>query len=260
MDASDKSRTVEFTTSICYEKPSLHNSFIAETRYIQGYDCQQLWRQRGFMDVLLLHFIGELPQPKQVHALEMLFVGLMNLGPRDSAIRSAMLAGITKTRPEHLLPIGLLASQGERNGASEVATAHQFMVRHRGIDASICLQSCIAPMKPDAGPLAPGFGSSYGSIDPILQALAEDIGNLLPDSEIFSWCQSLATLLRNHDQGWLAPGLVAAMCVELGIGAREGMGLYQLAKSVGILAQGMEQTHLPIAQAPMLKDEFYEQI
>lgn len=255
----------EFATSICFEQPVKDNPFLAQTRSIMGYDCRDLWRNTSFFDVLLLHFIGELPEPRHRRTIELLFTGLMNMGPRDVAIRSAMLAGLTKTRPEHLLPMGLLACEGERNGANEVEASYRFIQQHMGAPASVCLKACLthvtdSDLQKNLVHIVPGFGASYTEIDPIMQELAKEIALQLGNSPVFSWCETLISGLALYKQGWLAPGLVAAVCIEVGIGAREAIGIFQLAKSVGVLAHGMEQTHSPISEAPMLGDDHYEYV
>ena len=55
--------------------------------------------------------------------------------------------------------------------------------------------------------------------------------------------------------GWLKTGIAAAVFCELGIGARESVGLFQLICAPGIFAHGVEQTHKPITAIPMLADE-----
>ena len=56
-------------------------------------------------------------------------------------------------------------------------------------------------------------------------------------------------------RGILDTGLIAAVAVSLGIGKRESIGLYQIARAPGIFAQGIEQSHKPITAIPMLSDE-----
>ncbi len=248
----------EFSTAICFEQANTQNPFLAQARFIRGYRDRELWQTKSFIEVLLLHFLGELPDPKQTQVLETLFVGLMNLGPRDTGTRAAMVAGISKTRPEHLLPIGLLAIQGTKNGSSEVEAAHEFIRSHMAIEP----RAWVAQQLPEASSAAqqpyPGFGAVYGDIDPILTLLAQDIFALVPDSNVFQWCQNFVVELRSLNQGWLVSGLVAAVCLELGVAKRESIAIFQLARSVGIAAHGMEQSHQPLTHAPMLGDDHYE--
>lgn len=251
-------KNAQVTTRICLEQAQAENPYLAAQRFVHGYAVDELWSGSSFIDVLLLNFLGELPSNAQKRQLETLFIGLMNLGPRDAGIRAAMLAGITKTSPEHLLPIGLLASQGHQNGANETEAAHEFIARHRHQDPFRCGQKRCAQLQDKHDHIAPGFGSSYGDIDPIIQRLADHLLAIAPEAQALVWCSDFVKALKPKRQGWLVPGLVACVCLDLGIAARESVGIYQLAKSVGIVACGMEQTHFPINATQMLADKHYE--
>jgi len=239
-------------TRICFEQPCPDNPYNAQKRLLQGYDLMELWRDASYVDVLLLLFTGELPQPQQRRFLEMLMVGLINPGPRHGAVRAAMLAGVSKTAPEHLLPLGLLTGSGEQGGALAVAASHAYLQSHLEEDPSVCAQKCLS-----VGP-APGFGTHHGGPEPIWQQLGEDLTAAWPGSPVMNWCGIFAATLSKSGQGWLAPGLVAAAGLALNLGARESMGLYQLLIAPGVVAQGMEQTHRPISSNPLLADDHYE--
>lgn len=251
----------EFQTAICREIPSPQNPFVAERRLIAGYDTQDLWNRCDLSQLILLLLTGERVSAARQRALQMLLVGLATCGPRDVANRSAMLAGGTKTRPEHLLPIGLLAAEGDRNGANTVEQAHRFLRRNRRKDPSALARSLVASRENTEDSVAPGFGSVYGSVDPIAGRLAQDILSVLaPEAPTLQWADQFASALAGNEQGWLICGVTAAVCVEVGIGARESIGLFQLGKAPGVLALGMEQTRQQISDRQILSDECYERI
>lgn len=249
-----------FSTAICLEEASEDNPFVAASRYIRGYPVEELWQNSSFVEVLLLMFTGDIPSSNSATLFERLLVGLMNLGPRDAAVRAAMTAGVSNTAEEHLLPIGLIAGSGERNGANEVPLACKFIIKHSKTDPLQCAEQRIGQLQDEHAHVAPGFGGHYGSIDPILARLADDCFVLRPESRIFNWCRQFNAQLAAYNQGWLASGLVAAVCCELGIRATESVAIYQLCKAPGIAAQGFEQLRYPVKSNPLLTDDQYELI
>lgn len=247
-----------FSTSICLEEACEDNPFVAKQRYIKGYPVDQLWQHASFAEALLLMFIGDIPSHTSAALFERLLVGLMNSGPRDPGVRAAMTAGVSKTAEEHLLPIGLLAGSGENNGANEVQRACKFIIKYSKMDPIVCATQRMEQLRDEHAHVAPGFGGHYGMPDPILSRLADDCFALLPDSRIFMWCRQFNAELHACNQGWLASGLVAAVCCELGIRATEAVAIYQLCKAPGIAAQGFEQLRYPINSNPLLADDNYE--
>lgn len=259
--ADNKADNYEFQTAICREQASDENPFVACKRWIAGYDSRSLWQKCSFTDLLVLQLTGDLPNANHRHILEMLLCGLASSGPRDTACRTAMLAGISKTRPEHLLPIGLLASEGERNGTNAVEAAHRFLRKYRRADPAKLVFD-LAEKRTDAlDPVVPGFGHSYGAIDPLTKTLAADILHATEaPSATLLWASKLADALAEYDQGWLLSGLTAAVCIELGISARASMGVFQLGKAPAVLGYAMEQSKIPINDRNVLSDEHYERI
>lgn len=247
-----------FRTNISLEEATDESKFVAAQRYVRGYAVDELWQHCSFIEVLLLMFTGDIPSHASAAVLERLFIGLMTAGPRDAGVRAAMTAGISKTAEEHLLPIGLIAGSGENNGANEVKAACKFIIKFSKTDPHKCSQNLISQGIVGEQHIAPGFGGHYGQADPILARLADDCFAMLPESRIFAWCRTFVAALAPHQQGWLAPGLVAAVCCELGIRANEAVAIYQLCKAPGIAAHGFEQLRYPIQSNPLLADDDYE--
>jgi citrate synthase len=57
--------------------------------------------------------------------------------------------------------------------------------------------------------------------------------------------------------GWLAPGIAAAVFVDIGLHPRSGAGLYQLIHAPGLFAHGLELANKPLTAMPFIKDEDY---
>lgn len=247
---SDKART-----RLCLEQPSPTNPYLTETLYLAGYDLQQLVQKRSFSDTLYLLFCQQLPNAAQSELLEKLMTGLICASPRHAASRAVMSAGISKTNPEHLLPIGLLTLGGKQGGAAEVQQAYQFLQHHLNTTAEQVLHQNPATSRHQHP--VPGFGALFGDIDPLMQKLAEYLLSLEGAGPHLRFGQQLADAMAADGYGWLDTGLCAAVCADLALGARESVALYQLFRAPGLIALGMEQSHLPIHALPLLEDEHY---
>lgn len=247
------------TTEIWYEKPSDKNPYIADKSYLHGYDLLDLVQHRSFVDVLFLMFKGELPTPEQAKILETLMIACVSPGPRHPSVRAAMNAGVSKANHEHILPIGLMALGGEYNGAAEVEKAIQFLQKNNSLAPDQIASALFQKAKPIQGDwhIAPGFGTYYGDVNQMAQELASVLEELPEMGSHFSWGVKFVAFIEDKKLGWLHTGVVAAILADLGIGAREGAGLYQIMSSPGILAHGLEQTHKPIFAMPLLEDEDY---
>lgn len=242
-------------TRITWEQSTPDNPFVAQQRRTFGYDQQQLWQSASLGQALLLLFKGDIPSAAECQLFEILMIGLSNLGPKHPAIRAAMLAGLSKTNAEHILPLGLSVAAGERDGAREVMRAHRFITAAvAGNTQPLWEQdSTIADKR-----AAPGFGQHCGTVDPVMQKLAATLFEAHANAPTLHWCQRFLERLKPHNQGILASGLVACVAVELNIGERESAGLFQLMLAPGIFAHGIEQSHFPITAGPMLEDHDYE--
>lgn len=271
MAESDKVKKADFVysgkaqTKITLEVPDEDNPFISKASYLHGYELSELINEKSFVDTLLLLFIGELPPEHHTSLLNRLMIALITLGPRHPAVKASMVAGVSKTNTEHLLPIGLSVLGGSTNGANEVADCVTFLsnnIDKNPNDIAIKLLKTRTSGVEGEFHICPGFGNQYGSIDKLTNELAEQVFSPLLDdsnqtSNYLEWVTKFNQSLACHDLGILRTGLAAAVFCELGIAARESIGLFQLLCAPGIFAHGVEQTHKPITAMPMVSDEQY---
>lgn len=250
----------KISTTICYEKPSTTNPYIAESISLHGYDLFELTQKKSFLEVLLLLNTGSLPSSKDVELLNALMIGLINLGPRNPAIRAAMTAGISKTNVAHILPIGLMVLGGSYNGANEVEKSMQFIQKNLKSPPEEVAKALSQKhsSKDKENSICPGIGSTFGGKDLITCKLAEHIGNLSAVNKAFNWLNKLINSMDDDTLNWRPSGLAAAVLLDLGIAPREGAALYQLICSPGIIAHGLEQTHKPVRSMPFLEDSQYD--
>lgn len=241
-------------TKICLEQASDTNPYICTKQYLSGYDTLDLASNVSFIDVLLLLFKLELPSKEERQLLEVLMIGLINAGPRHPASRAAMSAGISKANTEHILPISLTVLGGSQGGAIEVGEAYKFIQSNQNqeVDDLVKQSSDI-----EGDRFAPGFGKIYGEKDLFIQSLGNLIQTKFQTGKCFNWAIKLSEKLSANNSGLLDVGLAAAVFCDLRIGHRESIALYQFVRAPGLIAHGLEQTHRPINDIPLLEDSNY---
>lgn len=256
----DEAFSQKITTKIWEEIPSPANPYIASGARCHGYDLRELVEQCSFVDTLYLIFKGELPGKAEVQLLEQLMIFLINPGPRHPATRAAMNAGVGKTDPEHILPIGLTILGGTHLGAGEIEASMRFLRKNlrkpprQVVDELLAHSLC--PAEGDWH-IAPGFGSRYGSVDLLPNEMGASFARLNDDWKVLKWGVEFSQLLSVYQMGWLSTGLAAAVFADLGFKPRLGAGLYQLLSAPGLLAHGMEQANKPMTAMPFVRDEDY---
>ncbi len=259
-----KNRNIEFAsrivTNIWQEIPSAENPYLAESCRCHGYDLIELTKESSYIEVLYLLFLGELPTPIQSKLLETLFIGFINPGPRHPATRAAMNAGIGKTYPTHILPIGMSVLSGAHLGGKEVEESMRFIDSNQEKDPEKLVSDLLLNTTQNAevdNHIAPGFGSRYGSIDPLPQQIASLCEQIAENGETLRWGATFASALKPHGMGWLATGVAAAVFCELNIHPRAGSGLFLLINAPGLLAHGVEMAGKPISAMPFLDEKKY---
>lgn len=246
-------------TRIWQEVPSAENPYLAGQCRCHGYDILELAEKRSFADVLFLLFQGELPSPEQARLLETLFIAMINPGPRHPATRAAMNAGVGKTAPVHILPIGLSVLGGEHLGGREVAAAIRFFRKHLDAAPGEVVKKVLEQERTTVGDchIVPGFGSRFGGIDPMSQRIADMLLNHHGNWQALRWGKQFATLLNPQGMGWLGTGVAAAVLCDLGFTPQSGAGIFQLICAPGILAHGLELSNKPITAMPFLDEDHY---
>ena len=253
--------TPKASTKICLEKSSETNPYQTEKLYMAGYDIEEVAKCASYSDVLFLLFKGELPTSgADKELLETLMILLSLPSPRHTASRAAMNAGICKSNAEHLLPISLMALGGSQLGAVEVQNCYQFINKCISTDQKNLLEELKGSWDDKRHHIAPGFGQLYGEIDSLSSSFLAKLLEIKPEGKVVKWVYNFSAQLSEIEAGILDVGIAACVFCELGFGARESVGLYQLMRAPGLLAYAMEQTHKPVSAIPMLEDEQYELI
>jgi len=250
----------KISTKICYEKPCKDNPFVAEESYLYGYDVLGLIENYSYIEVVYLLFCGELPSEEKLQLFNALAVGLINPGPRHPASRAAMTAAISKSAPENILPIGVLALSGEHVGAIDVYRSAKFL--ESKVDCSPgevakLLHDCLLESEDKEGRV-PGFGVRFGSVDPLAGRLASFLADLPAAGRFLSWGRDFVSFFDSNSMGWLMTGVAAAALLDLGFSRRSTSGVFQLLSAPGVLAYGVEQSFKNVTEMPFVEDECYE--
>lgn len=70
--------------------------------------------------------------------------------------------------------------------------------------------------------------------------------------------ERFAACVHEAGCGWLAPGVAAAACIDLGFAPRAAGALYQIAALPGLLAHGLEMGRQGLQAMPFVPDQNYE--
>ncbi|MBK6277032.1 MAG: citrate synthase [Gammaproteobacteria bacterium] len=262
----EESRNTQFAqrirTRIWEELPDARNPWLATDARCHGYAHSEMVGRLDYAQTLFLLLRGELPDAQQRELLCRFLVAFCNPGPRHGATRAAMNAAASGTRTQHLGAIGLALLGGEHLGSTEVERAAAFLSRHREADpaalaATLIAAEAEAPHAADRR-IAPGFGTLFGGIDPQAGSLAALLGAAPGSWPVLAWGERFAACVHEAGCGWLAPGVAAAACIDLGFAPRAAGALYQIAALPGLLAHGLEMGRQGLQAMPFVPDQNYE--
>ena len=250
----------KIATKIWHELPSEQNPYIAQQSRCHGYDLIDLVKERSYVEVLYLLFRSELPTKEEAAIFEQLLVSFINPGPRHPATRSAIVTGVGKTDPVHILPIALSTLGGNFQGAGEVEPAVRFLRKNaKKPPKQVALSLLDENAKPTTGDwsIAPGFGSYYGGVDLMAEQLAQQMATLPGCGKLLAWGNELSHALNECQMGWLKTGVAAAVLADLGFLPFACASLYQLINAPGLLAHGLEYCNKPMTSYPFPEDKDY---
>ncbi len=248
-------------TRITAESPSDTNPYLTARRYTHGYELEELSTAVAFDQMIFLLLRGDLPNAAERRLFNALLVSFANPGIRDPAVRAAVTAAASKTEISSLLPISATIAGGSVGGGAEVSNAMRFIRRHRRRDPlHLAAEVCSVDFEQVADRLvAPGFGSTFGAIDPMAKRMAVSLANRCDEHPVFTWCERFVEGLTEQDAslGWRWWGVCAAALLELGFHPRTGVGIYQVAVSAGALAHGLEWRVRAYTDLPFVPEDDY---
>lgn len=240
-----------YQTAIWRETPSENNPFIEESVECFGYPLGDLVSSVSFPEMLYLLLKGELPSNCEKAFLNKLMVAFCHPGQRHEASRAAVLAGVPKTLPEHVLPIALTVFGGKRTGCGDIAATMKFYSRSKRKDPESLVSNKDS---------LPGFGVYYGGRDIMALRIADWLITEEFETPHLEWVKKLDEhLLHNNDEAALSKvGVAAAAFCDLGIMPKYAAGLLQCLVAPSLLAQGMENANKSPTVLPFVDDKNYE--
>lgn len=264
----DERFSEKIPTRIWQENASKDNPYVAESVLCHGYDLIELIQKRSFVDVFFLLFKGDLPSRFQAGLLEKLMIGLINVGPRHHATRAAMNAGVGKTDPMHILPIGISVLGGTSFGGGIVESSMRFLRKSLKSPPEKIAECLLAEMvEKDISSQndkidffdkrMPGFGQVYGGIDLVTENIVNELVRDSESMKVLEWAYTFCKILKQSQVGWLRAGVAAAVFADLGFNPRAGGIIFQLINAPGIAAHGLELSNKPFTSMPFIKDENY---
>ena len=260
VESRNEAFTEKTATKIWQETPSDDNPYNAKSARCYGYDLFELMEKRSFIDVLYLLFRGELPNRDQAKLLEILMTALISPGPRHPATRAAMVTGVGKSHPVHILPISSAILGGEYLGAGEIEASMKFIRKNKKKSPENVMQELNLAdknLENQKEKFTPGFGSKNGSCDQITNNLANIIEKNAKVGDFFIWSKEFVQRLSQYDMGWLPTGLAAAILSDLGFQPRAATVFFQYLGAPGLIAHGVELSNKPITAMPYVKDSNY---
>ena len=249
-------------TAIWHETASADNPYLSESCRCHGYDLLELMKTCRYSEVLFLMFRGEFPDKDQLELFEQLQIAMISPGVRHPAVRATVNAATSRSDASNILPIGLSVLSGQHLGAAEVEQAMLFLKKESESPIKQVMEQLILPMTNttpvvgDSHPI-PGFGSRFGSIDPMACHLANQLYTLEGAGNHLKWGAMLVKELAAYNIAWLIPGVVAATLLDLGFHPRTGAGMYQLFSAPGLLAHAWEYAEQPFNSLPFADDSQY---
>ncbi len=243
-----ESNATKVPTTIWKEVPSEASPYVSKQSFCHGYDLMELLQKCTYIEVLFLLFRGEIPTKEEAELLERLMIAFINPGPRHPATYAAMNAGVGRTRKELILPIGLSVLSGEHLGGKEVQESMKYLMQKRDEDPRMVAQKLIENHDvskfdlEESGDIhiVPGFGTRFGTTDPLTHEIAEFLLVLSGSGPTMEWAKRFVAAMSDQKMGWLPTGVVAAVLCDLGFHYHAGAGVYQLISGPGILAHGLE--------------------
>lgn len=251
-------RQPRIRTAIWYEAPSEDNPYVARQHVVRGRPLLELCESSRFSAAWHLLFRGTQPTPAEAELLEFFMIAMIGPGPRHPASRAVVAAAASMTVPVNLLPIGAALLGGEHHGGLEVRACARFLTTHMQRDPRAVAERCLAEMPPadEAGqrPVAPGFGTTFGSPDPWAAELLARIAALEGAGPRLRWVEGFARAIGDAGAGPRVSAIAAAVLCDLGFEPWAAAALFQLLQLHGVLASGLEYVGQRPDALPFLQD------
>ena len=204
----------------------------------RGYPVEELIAKVGFVDMISLLVLGELPGEPRRRLLEAALVASVDHGPQAPSIASARMAATTGVGINNAVANGVNILGDVHGGAGQ-----QAMELYLEIDRGTPIAEAVA----SAGPYVPGFGHRFHPVDPrtapLLHLVEEVSAAGAVDGRFVGIARRVEDTLARPDRRipMNIDGVTAVVFCELGVAPPLGRGLFVLSRAVGILAHAWEE-------------------
>jgi citrate synthase len=200
----------------------------------------ELLGRHGYVEVLYLEVVGELPEPRLARWIEASFLCLSFPDPRIWCNQVGALAGSSRVAPVPGIAAGVMASDSAVYGPGSTRAACELLGGlRRAIDGGETIAAWIARHTTRGGRLrAPGFSRPVVRGDDRVGALAGFAAELgFADGPWLDLAWRLDAELRAQGNDALNMlGYVAAFLLDRGMRIEDGERLYALAVAAGVHA------------------------
>lgn len=243
-------------TRIWREEPEPDNAFATKTAYCRGYDVfGRMVGNARWVEMLILLFRDELPDPASIDMLEALAIALANPGPRDASVHAAMCGGVGGSTAAASLIAALSIGAGRNRGAREVYDA-MLAWQHCGTAIEAWADYSTQDGAPDSADIWPEREHPAG-FDPHGVSTATSVRQLLASLAAIGATPRLCWLQSQYPELEAIAGLpldtsgvAAAAFADLGFTPEEGEMLYLLLRLPGAAAHALEQNRYGYKQFP----------
>lgn len=218
----------------------------------RGYPIQDLIGRVGFVDMVYLLTLGELPAPGAARLLEAALVAAVDHGPQAPSIAVARMAMTCGVGINNAMASAVNVLGDVHGGAGEQCVELYGRIAQR-LDAGSALDAAVAEelaqFKAQGVSHVPGFGHRFHPIDPrvprLLALVDEAAAAGTVNGHFAGIGRALEAAIAAKRGGKVVPmnidGATAVIFAELGFAPALCRGLFVLSRSVGVLAHAWEQ-------------------
>lgn len=221
----------------------------------RGYPIQDLIGRVGFVDMVYLLTLGELPAPGAARLLEAALVAAVDHGPQAPSIAVARMAMTCGVGINNAMASAANVLGDVHGGAGEQCVELYNAVAARmdaGETADEAVRAEVAALAQRGTRHVPGFGHRFHPVDPRAPRLLEVVDQAAAAGQVGGRFATIGRAVeRALGTGRRRPipmnidGATAVVYAELGFPPPLCRGLFVLSRSVGALAHAWEQMQEP---------------
>lgn len=219
---------------------------------IRGRQIETLIGEIGFSEMIWLMLRGDLPTAAQAALLEAALVAGVDHGPQAPSIAAARMAATCGVGLNNVMATGINMLGDSHGGAGEQCAELYYAIAARADSAPLAaaVEQTLADWRSRRGEIIPGFGHRFHKPqDPRAPRLMQCVRTAAAAGAVDGKFADIGEAVREQigarrgkPLAMNIDGATAVIFCELGFAPPLARGLFCLARAVGILAHGWEQT------------------